>query len=101
MLGRYAKLTGVVLIAPVYLAAAIAAHAALGPRGIYHAKTSELQHRARAAKRQRLRPFRMPLQRQPVGHPVAVRSAARRRAIVKILNTVVTPQAAQRHGAVA
>ena len=43
----------------------------------------------------------MTLQRQPVRHPVAIRAAACRRAVVKILDTVITPQAAQRHGAVA
>lgn len=101
VLGGHAELAGAVLVTPVDLPARLPAHAALRVRGIHHAKLAEFNHRPSPAQRQFLRPFGMPFQRQPVRHPVAIRTAACRRAVVKILDTVITPQAAQRHGAVA
>ena len=101
VLGGEAKLAGAVLVTPVDLPALVTAHAALRVRGIHHAKLAEFYHRPRPAQRQLLRPFRVPLQRQPVRHPVAIRAAACCRTVVKILDTVITPQAAQGHGTVA
>ena len=101
MLGGEAELAGAVLVAPVDLPAVISAHPALAVRGIHHAKTPQLDHRPRTGERQFLRAFGVPLQRQPVRQAVAIRSAPRRRAVVKILNAVVAPQAPQGNGPVA
>lgn len=101
VLGGDAELAGAVLVTPVDLPARIPAHAALRVSGIHHTKLAEFYHRPCPAQRQLLRPFRMPFQGQPVRHPVAIRAAACRGAVVKIPDTVITPQATQRRGAVA
>ena len=101
MLSGKAKIAGAVLIAPGDLPALIAAHPALGIRGIHNAKVPELHHRPGPAQRQRLRPFRVSFKGQPVRYPVAIRTAARRRTIIKIVDPVVAPQASQRHRPIA
>ncbi len=101
VLGGDTEGVGTVLVTPVELSAGIAAHFTLGPGAVHYPETAQFDDGPGPAQRQLLRPFDVPFQRQPVGEAITIRAAARRRAVVKILDTVIAAQAAEGHGPVA